>query len=79
MTENDEQEHKHVEDDCKRADIKTLHVLTSNRTNFMQNHPQDFADGFLLHLFKMLLGEKNLVHLFRAEVQDVLHREHFPK
>lgn len=37
MTENDEQEHKHVEDDCKRADIKTLHVLTSNRMNFVKN------------------------------------------
>lgn len=36
MTENDEQEHKHVEDDCKRADIKTLHVLTSNRMNFVK-------------------------------------------
>lgn len=41
MTENDEQEHKHVEDDCKRADIKTLHVLTSNRMNeFRQKHLQ---------------------------------------
>ena len=37
VTENDEQEHKHVEDDCKRADIKTLHVLTSNRMNFVKN------------------------------------------
>ena len=46
MTENDEQEHKHVEDDCKRADIKTLHVLTSNRMNFVKTICTVCADVF---------------------------------
>lgn len=43
MTENDEQEHKHVDDDCKRADIKILHVLTSNQSN--EKHLQGLVDA----------------------------------
>lgn len=64
MTENDEQEHKHVEDDCKCADIKTIHVLTSNQSNeFCQKHLQGLADVFcLLALFtlRVLMTQKKL-------------------
>lgn len=71
MTENDEQEHKHVDDDCKRADIKTLHVLTSNRTNFMQNHLQSLADGFcVMREFDSLSLQKNMVSLFSAQPKN---------
>lgn len=72
MTENDEQEHKHVEDDCKRADIKTLHVLASNQSNkFHAKHLQGLADGFcVMSEFDSLSLQKNMVSLFSAQPKN---------
>lgn len=69
MTENDEQEHKHVEDDCKRADIKTLHVLTSNRMN-CKNICKVLRIFCVMREFDSLSLQKNMVSLFSAQPKN---------